>query len=146
VKDIRPYLAHADVAVAPLRIARGIQNKVLEAMAMGKPVVATWQATRALAVTSGMELWIETDPRRFAAAVAEAISGPKGSIIAHNGRAYVERNHDWAKILPEFDHYLDPIARDRRRLSGSPCDSARTAVTIGEDVLPAKLAVGTSWI
>jgi polysaccharide biosynthesis protein PslH len=44
VHDVRPYLAHAHAAVAPLRIARGVQNKVLEAMAMGRPVVATPQA------------------------------------------------------------------------------------------------------
>ena len=41
VPDVRPYLQHADVVVAPLRVARGVQNKILEAMAMGKPVVAT---------------------------------------------------------------------------------------------------------
>ena len=46
VPDVRPYLAHAAVAVAPLRIARGIQNKVLEAMAMARPVVASPQAHR----------------------------------------------------------------------------------------------------
>ena len=44
VPDVRPYLAHASLAVAPLRIARGIQNKVLEAMAMEKIVIASPQA------------------------------------------------------------------------------------------------------
>ena len=107
VEDVRPYLAHADVAVAPLRIARGVQNKVLEAMAMGKPVVATQQATRALAVESGAELWIENDPSRFAGAILEAIVGSKRAAIAANGRAYVERSHNWSKILTAFDDLLD---------------------------------------
>ena len=44
VPDVRPYLQHADVVVAPLRIARGIQNKVLEGMAMARPVVVTGKA------------------------------------------------------------------------------------------------------
>src|SRR5690606_24436539 len=50
VPDVRPYLAHADVAVAPLRIARGTQNKVLEALAMARPVVCT------AAAASGLDL------------------------------------------------------------------------------------------
>src|SRR5579871_3238465 len=62
VDDVRPYIQHASVIVAPLRIARGLQNKVLEAFAMEKPVVATSHAARALAVERGRELWIEDEP------------------------------------------------------------------------------------
>src|SRR5690606_37263681 len=53
VPDVRPYLAHADVAVAPLRIARGTQNKVLEALAMARPVVCTSAAAAGLDFPAG---------------------------------------------------------------------------------------------
>jgi sugar transferase (PEP-CTERM/EpsH1 system associated) len=105
--DVRPHLAHAEVAVAPLLIARGVQNKVLEAMAMEKPVVATWEATRALAVTAGVELWIANDAAQFAAAVVDAMEGPDRTRIAANGRRYVERSHRWSKNLAELDRLLD---------------------------------------
>ena len=58
VADIRPYVAHAAVAVAPLRIARGIQNKVLEAMAMARPVVASPEAFEGVRATAGRDLLV----------------------------------------------------------------------------------------
>jgi len=75
VDDVRPYLQYAAAVVAPLQMARGVQNKVLEAMAMAKPVVATREATRALDVQNGTHLWIENEPRRFAAAVVPTPEG-----------------------------------------------------------------------
>jgi len=106
VDDVRPYIQHAAVVVAPLRIARGTQNKVLEAMAMGKPVVATQAATRALTVSTGVHLWIENDPARFADAVIAAARGRDPSCIALNSRRYVEDNHDWQKTLITLDNLL----------------------------------------
>ena len=62
--------------VAPLLIARGVQNKVLEAMAMKKCVVATREATRSLAVELGRQLWIANDARSFADAIVAAMRRP----------------------------------------------------------------------
>lgn len=106
VSDIRPYIQHASVVVAPLKMARGIQNKVLEALAMGRPVVATQAATRALAVTSGVELWIEDQPARFAAAVMNALKGADRLRVAKNGHRYVETHHNWARNLSVVDEIL----------------------------------------
>jgi glycosyltransferase involved in cell wall biosynthesis len=106
VEDVRPYLQHAAVIVAPLKIARGVQNKVLEAMAMAKPVVATSEATRALAVTSGIHLWIEDTPQKFANAVIAAIGGQDRFHVARSARNYVERHHDWERNLDELDALL----------------------------------------
>lgn len=58
VPDVRPYVAHAHICVAPLRIARGIQNKVLEAMAMARPVVASPQAFEGVRATAGQDLLV----------------------------------------------------------------------------------------
>jgi sugar transferase (PEP-CTERM/EpsH1 system associated) len=117
VDDVRPYLQHAAAVVAPLRIARGVQNKVLEAMAMAKPVVATQAATRALAVVSGIHLWIEDSPFGFARAVVAAAEGPDRFHVARSARNYVERHHDWEQNLAALDNLLaegcdEPTAAD----------------------------------
>jgi sugar transferase (PEP-CTERM/EpsH1 system associated) len=75
VPDVRPYLAHADVVVAPLRIARGVQNKVLEAMAMARPVVSTPQAAQGLGAST-VALTIGTDAQSFADGVVKILTGP----------------------------------------------------------------------
>src|SRR5918995_932964 len=66
VEDVRPYVAHAAVAVAPLRIARGIQNKVLEAMAMARPVVASAEAFEGIDAVAGEHLIVEDEPAAYA--------------------------------------------------------------------------------
>ncbi len=107
VADIRPYLQHAAAIVAPLKIARGLQNKVLEAFAMEKPVVATSDAVRALDVERGSELWVEDEAWGFARAVRAAVTGPERVCVAARGRAYVQRHHDWAVKLKEFEAVLE---------------------------------------
>jgi polysaccharide biosynthesis protein PslH len=106
VTDVRPYLAHAAAVVAPLRIARGVQNKVLEAMAMAKPVVATPEATRALAVDPRTELWIATDAADFAQAVLAAAKGIHRAEFGGNARRYVEARHNWQENLAIIDQLL----------------------------------------
>ena len=106
VDDVRPYLQHAAAVVAPLQLARGVQNKVLEAMAMAKPVVATREATRALDVESGTHLWIENEPGRFAAAVVNAVEGQDRATVMRNARSFVENHHSWEQIFSEFDKHL----------------------------------------
>ncbi len=120
VADVRPYLQFAGAVIAPLHIARGIQNKVLEAMAMAKPVVATHDATRSLGVRAGTHLWIENEPQRFAAAVIAALQGPERETIARNARQYVERNHDWSGVLKQFDRHLEVLQAPPAALSGIP--------------------------
>jgi sugar transferase (PEP-CTERM/EpsH1 system associated) len=112
VDDVRPYVAHAAAVVAPLRLARGIQNKVLEGMAMRKPVVATVAASRGLQATPGVDLWVEDEPQRFAHAVIEAATGPDRERIAANGRRRVERDYDWATNLAVLDRLLESEQRD----------------------------------
>jgi len=111
VADVRPYLQFAHAVIAPLHIARGVQNKVLEAMAMAKPVVATNDATRSLDVEAGMHLWVANEPEKFARAVVEALQGPERDRIARNGRKYVEDRHNWPNLLEEIDRHLEGLAR-----------------------------------
>ncbi len=111
VADVRPFLQFASAVIAPLRIARGVQNKVLEAMAMAKPVIATREATRALGVVSGTHLWIANDPQHFANSVLSALRGNDSERISQTGREYVTRNHSWNPILTVLDAELDSIKR-----------------------------------
>jgi len=113
VPDVNPFLWRASVSVAPLQVARGVQNKVLEAMAMKKSIVATRQATLALAVRSGVHLWIENDPQRFADAIVAAIRSPERQRIRDNARTYVEKNHNWEKILSGLDQTLERMAHEQ---------------------------------
>ena len=107
VPDVRPYIQFAQAIIAPLHIARGVQNKVLEAMAMAKPVVATHDATRSLGVKAGHHLWVENEPRRFANAVVEALQGPDRDKLARNARDYVEVHHSWAGLMKNFERHLE---------------------------------------
>lgn len=109
VPDVRPYLRFAEVVIAPLQMARGVQNKVLEAMAMAKPLVATHDATRSLGVEAGVHLWIENAPEKFAQAVVEALTGPSREQIARNARKYVEDHHSWPDLLTQVDRHLEAL-------------------------------------
>src|SRR5262249_13884496 len=109
VPDVRPYLQFAGAVVAPLHIARGVQNKVLEARAMAKPLVATRDATRSLGVEAGKHLWVENDPDKFAQAVVQALQGPDRDRMARNARQYVEAHHGWPSLLQEIDRHLDSL-------------------------------------
>ena len=125
VPDIRPYIQFARAVIAPLHIARGVQNKVLEAMALAKPVVATHDATRSLGVTAGHHLWVEKEPRRFANAVVEALQGPDRDKLARNARGYVQVHHSWAGLMQDLERHLE-LLRPSGDLRGNPA-AARSA-------------------
>ncbi|MDB5375093.1 MAG: putative glycosyltransferase [Belnapia sp.] len=105
VPDVRPWIAHAAVAVAPLRIARGIQNKVLEAMALGRPVVASPQAFEGIHATPGRDLLVADGAPALAAAVAAVLDGAHPGLGAA-GRAAVAAGHDWQAALRRLDPLL----------------------------------------
>lgn len=96
VPDIRPYLGRAAVAVAPLHVAAGMQNKVLEALAMGTPLVATPGSCRALQTEQGKHLCIAEDAETFSHEVLRLLETPSlAKELAVAGRMYVEENHSW---------------------------------------------------
>ncbi|MBO1076787.1 TIGR03087 family PEP-CTERM/XrtA system glycosyltransferase [Roseomonas marmotae] len=110
VPDVRPYLAHASVAVAPLRIARGIQNKVLEAMALAKPVVASPDAFEGIHAQPGRDLLVGDGAAETARLVAEVLAGAHPGLGAAALRA-VRAGHDWAATLRKLDTIMDPGAK-----------------------------------
>lgn len=97
VLDIRPYLGHATVSVAPFRLARGIQNKILESMAMGIPVVGTTVAFKGILATERDGIRIADDPNSFAQYVTAFLQGDRTlrREAGFQARRYVERYHRW---------------------------------------------------
>ena len=107
VPDTRPFLRRASVCVAPLRIARGIQNKVLEGLAMGLPVVGTTPATQGVGGTDGRDYLVADDPDRLAATIGNLLTHEsERAALGRRGRAFVEQNYSWAQSLDLFDELI----------------------------------------
>lgn len=107
VDDVRPYVAGADIAVAPVRIARGVQNKILEAMAMARPVVATAAAFSGIDAEPGRDLLVRDDEPAFAAGVVDVASNADlAAGLASNARRCVEQRYAWPSQLARLDKYL----------------------------------------
>ncbi len=107
VPDIRPYLAHARLAVAPLRIARGVQNKVLEAMAMAKPVVASIQALEGITANIGEEALLARGRAEFIATISTLLQHPRNN-IGQAARARILADYTWERNLARVDELLSP--------------------------------------
>jgi glycosyltransferase involved in cell wall biosynthesis len=96
VDDVRPFLARAAVVVAPMVSGSGIKNKILEAMAMQRPVVATSLAAEGVVATPGRDLLVADGAPAFAAAVESLLADPgRAASIAAAGRALVETRYTW---------------------------------------------------
>ena len=106
VPDVRPYVAHAAVCVAPLRIARGIQNKVLEAMAMGQSLVVTPQALEGIDAQPGQHLLVAAEPNDFAAQVARLLEQPNPA-LGQAARATVVQHYGWSSHMRRIPQLLE---------------------------------------
>lgn len=107
VADTRPYLAHAALVVAPLRIGRGIQNKVLEAMALGRPVLASPAAIEGIRTGAGQTVLVAADAGETVRLAEEVLKGRHPGLGAAARRAVV-RFHDWQATLARLDAILQP--------------------------------------
>jgi len=110
VEDIRPYLSHGEFAVAPLRIARGVQNKVLEAMAMGKTVLATRAAMDGLQSFGDLKLPIADDPSILASHARRLLEHDELEDIGQQSRNYVLQHYNWSRNLARIVSLLEADA------------------------------------
>jgi glycosyltransferase involved in cell wall biosynthesis len=116
VEDIRPFLWKATAAVAPIKYGAGIQNKVLEAMSCGTPVVASRQAIAALTARVGTDCLVADNPVEYAAALGSLFEHPaRGKDVGSAGRRYVERCHDWLASARR----LEAVYIDARQRTGT---------------------------
>lgn len=108
VQDVRPYLAHASVAVAPMRVARGIQNKVLEAFAMEQPVVGTSAAMEGLDVPPELQHYVSDDASVMAEKVLELLGQRENARrIGNLARRWVTDHHDWKETLKPMEQLIE---------------------------------------
>jgi sugar transferase (PEP-CTERM/EpsH1 system associated) len=110
VEEIQPFLAQADVSIAPMRIARGVPNKILEAMAVGVPVVATTEAVKGISVRDGEDVLLGDSPENFAAQVIRLFSDSHlRTQITKRARQRVQEVYNWKKIGNQLDDLIEDI-------------------------------------
>ena len=126
VPDIRPYLAHATFAVAPLRIARGVQNKVLEAMAMAKPVLASPQAAEGIEARVGRELLVAVDETEFVREAARLLEPDSATAVGAAGRARVLASYAWDSSLSRFEQLLTSGTRSAAEHRPAPATCSKS--------------------
>lgn len=107
VKDVRPYVKHAHLSVAPMRIARGIQNKVLEAMAMAKIVVATTAAMEGIRALPQMDLMVADDPLVMVENALNGLIRKPEQVFSQRNRQIVIDHYSWDQKFEEFASVLN---------------------------------------
>jgi sugar transferase (PEP-CTERM/EpsH1 system associated) len=122
VPDLRPMIASAAVVVVPLRSGGGTRLKILEALALAKPVVSTTVGAEGLVLERGRDILIADEPQAFARAVVELLQAPQqAERIGHGGRAFVREHHDWRIIEERL------LANLAAATSASPREATGTA-------------------
>ncbi len=120
VPDMRPYLVHADLAVAPLQLARGVQNKVLEAMAARLPVIVTSAALDGIGAKHDESVMVAGTGAEFAQSIATLLDHPsRADALAQSARRLIEDDYSWAARIEA----LEQVIADAR----SPADSRSAA-------------------
>jgi hypothetical protein len=113
VPDVREFLDDVAVSVVPLTLARGTQNKMLECMALGVPVVATPQAAKGVKATVERDYLAASSPEEFAAAVLKVIDDAEVERqLAANGREQVTAAHNWANSMQKLDSLFSIDAKE----------------------------------
>ena len=115
VPDVRPYLRHAVAAVAPMWIARGVQNKVLEAMSMALPIVVSTKGLEGIMALDSQQVLVADDALQFAQQVVRSLNRDAAA-VGRAARCLVQREYSWqescsrlVKMLEGFDHTLSPV-------------------------------------
>ena len=107
VPDVRPYIQYAAVVVAPLRISRGIRNKILEAMAMERPVIASTTCTDAVDATLGKEILMADTPDEYLQTINHCLENHDESVtIGFAARQRVIERYNWETNMSSIDRYL----------------------------------------
>lgn len=114
VEDVRPYLDRCQVVVCPLRMATGIQNKILEAMAMNKPIVTTKIGVGGIEGYAEQDIIVADDVEDFAQRVIELFTNRELlQKTGKGGREFVEKNYTWASAGNKIDRLIKELVKSR---------------------------------
>jgi sugar transferase (PEP-CTERM/EpsH1 system associated) len=127
VDDVRPYLQHAAAVVAPLRIARGVQNKVLEAMAMARPVVVSAAAADGIAAEPGVDFACAADAAGFVERTLAVLDAATGRAMGERARTRIRAGYAWEHSVDRFAELLGTLAGDQRAVGALPAAGAVVA-------------------
>ena len=110
VPDVRPWIAGAKVSVAPLRIARGVQNKVLEAMAMGTPIAATPEAVEGISCSAPDHMRVASRAEAMVTEISALLEDREGALdMAARARDLVEKSYQWDAQLARLGQKIDSL-------------------------------------
>jgi len=127
VADVRPYLWRSALMVAPLNIARGTQNKILEAMAAGVPVVASRVAAGGVDAVANEHFLVASTPEEYAQAVLRILDhAEQRQRLGAAGRDRMLSNHAWHRSMQRLDHIIDSCLRTWRAARREPAFKAGT--------------------
>ena len=116
VPDVRPYVRRAALMVAPLNIARGTQNKILEAMAMGVPVVTSRIAAGGVDASAPEHFLVASTPDEYAAAILRIVEdAAERSRLAVAGRERMLSHHGWARSMQRLDGIIERCLAGKTR-------------------------------
>jgi sugar transferase (PEP-CTERM/EpsH1 system associated) len=126
VPDVRPYLRRSSLMVAPLNIARGTQNKILEAMAMGVPVVTSRVAAGGVDAADPEHFLAASTPEEYAAAILRVAGDPaERRRLSLAGRARMLSHHSWAKSMQRLDGIIERCLSGKGRQTRGPAEHSR---------------------
>lgn len=114
LEDVRPRIARSAVCVVPMTVGGGTRLKILEAMALGTPVVSTAKGAEGLEVTPGQDILIADTPQDFAEAVARILGDPGlRDRLVENGGRLVRQKYDWEAIGAQLNHFLERVVTEK---------------------------------
>ncbi len=126
VEDLRPHLAKAAVTVVPLRMGGGTRFKILEAMAMGRPVVSTSLGAEGISARPEKDILLADTPGEFAAAVGRVLDQPALALqLGAGGRALVERQYSWEASGSRLEHFFHALLERRQAASAATPSTQR---------------------
>ena len=119
VPDVRDHVRRSAVSVAPLSIARGTQNKIIECMALGVPVVTSPEASGGVDAVPGEHLFVAHSPSDYAEKVLTLMTdGAARQQLAKAGRARVETHHSWPNSMAKLDLIIEACLENRKVNAG----------------------------
>jgi len=112
VPDVKPYLEQATLVVVPLRLGGGMRVKVLEALAAGKPVVASSRAVEGLGLVNGEQVILAEDDDEFSRTIIDLLGKPEERVsLANQARIWARENLSWEKVAEKYEVLYDVLLK-----------------------------------